>query len=109
MRLMTKVKNKKFFLFVIIFFHGQQILEQRYLIKPSQKSINTEERKKLGFARRCLHTHHIHIFFILLTHKGSSHREVYKEFQSSYDIFRRWCQVPCIPSLHYPIANSALT
>ena len=30
-------------------------------------------------------------FFILLTHKGS-HREVYKEFQPSYDIVLRWCQ-----------------
>ena len=27
-------------------------------------------------------------YFILLTHEGS-HREVYLEFQSSYDIFRR--------------------
>ena len=32
-----------------------------------------------------------HAFFILLTHEGS-HREVYQEFQPSYDIFRRWCQ-----------------
>ena len=51
-------------------------------------------------------------FFILLIHEGS-HREVYQEFQPSYDIFRRWCQgllrpqVPCTPSLHCPIANSA--
>ena len=49
--------------------------------------------------------------FILLTHEGSR-REVYQEFQPSYDIFRRWCQglfrsmVPCTPSLHCPIANS---
>ena len=52
--------------------------------------------------------------FILLTHKGS-HREVYWEFQPSYDIFRRWCQglfrpqIPCNPNLHCPIANSAST
>ena len=38
-----------------------------------------------------------------------SHREVYQEFQLSYDIFRRWCQelfrpqVPCTPSLHYQL------
>ena len=44
-----------------------------------------------------------------------SQREVYQEFQPSYDIFRRWCpglfrpQVPCTPSLHCPIANSAST
>ena len=40
--------------------------------------------------------------FILLTHKGS-HREVYQEFQSSYDIFRRWCQgmfKPQVPCTH---------
>ena len=42
-------------------------------------------------------------FFILLTHEGL-HREVYREFQPSYDIVRRWCQglfrpqVPCTPS-----------
>ena len=53
-------------------------------------------------------------FFILLTHEGS-HREVYQEFQPSYDIFPSWCQglfrpqVPCTPSLHCPIANSAST
>ena len=53
--------------------------------------------------------------FILLTHEGS-HREVYQEFQPSYDIFHRWCQgmfrpqVPCTPSPHcQPIANSAST
>ena len=52
--------------------------------------------------------------FLLLTHEGS-HREVYREFQPSYDIFRRWCQglirpqVPCTPSLHCPFANSAQT
>ena len=52
--------------------------------------------------------------FILLIHEGS-HREFNQEFQPSYDIFRRWCQglfrpqVPCIPSLHCPIANSAST
>ena len=56
----------------------------------------------------------IPIFSILLTHEGS-HREVYQEFQPSYDIFHRWCQglfrpqVPCTPSLHCPMANSALT
>ena len=44
-----------------------------------------------------------------------SHREVYKEFRPSYDIFRRWCQglirpqVPCTLSLHCPIANSSTT
>ena len=49
--------------------------------------------------------------FILLIHEGS-HREVYQEFQSSYDIFCRWRQglfrpqVPCTPSLHYPIAST---
>ena len=38
-----------------------------------------------------------------MTHEGS-HREVYREFQPSYDIFRRWCQrlfrpqVPCTPA-----------
>ena len=52
--------------------------------------------------------------FILLIHEGS-HREVYKEFQPSYDIFLWWCQglfrpqVPCSPSLNCPIANSAST
>ena len=52
--------------------------------------------------------------FLLLTHEGS-HREVYQEFQPSYDFFRRWCQglfrprVLCTPSLHCPIANSAST
>ena len=52
--------------------------------------------------------------FILLTHEGS-HREIYQEFQPSYDIFCRWChglsrpQVPCTPSLHFQIANSAST
>ena len=51
-------------------------------------------------------------YFILLIHEGS-HREVYQEFQPSYDIFHR-CrqglfrpQVPCTPCLHCPIANSA--
>ena len=51
--------------------------------------------------------------FILMIHEGS-HREVYQEFQPSYDIFR--CQglfrpqVPWTPNLvHYPIANSAST
>ena len=48
----------------------------------------------------------------------SSHREeVYQEFQPSYDIFPQvWCQglfraqqVPCNPSRHYLIANSAST
>ena len=45
-----------------------------------------------------------HLFsFILLIHEGS-HREVYEEFQPSYDIFCRWCQglfrpqVPCTPA-----------
>ena len=51
--------------------------------------------------------------FILLTHEGS-HREVYRDFQPSYDIFRRWCQGffrPQVPyaSLHCPIASSAST
>ena len=52
--------------------------------------------------------------FILLTHEGS-HREVYQEFQPSFDIFRWGCQrwfrpqVPCNPHLHCPIANSAST
>ena len=51
---------------------------------------------------------------ILLTHEGS-HREVYQDFQPSYDIFRRCCkglfrpQIPCTPNLHCPIANSAST
>ena len=60
--------------------------------------------------------HFLSLFFsfILLIHKGSR-REVYQEFKPSYDIFRRWCQglfrpqVPCTPSLHCPIANSAST
>ena len=53
-------------------------------------------------------------FFILLIHEGS-HREVYHEFQSSYDTFSRWCkglfrpQVPWTPILHCPIASSAST
>ena len=52
--------------------------------------------------------------FILLIHEGS-HREVYREFQPSYDIFCRWCQglfrpqVPCTPRLHCPNANSVST
>ena len=52
--------------------------------------------------------------FILLIHKRS-HREVYQEFQPSYEIFRRRCQglfrlqVQSTPSLHCPIANSAST
>ena len=52
--------------------------------------------------------------FILPIHEGS-HREVYQEFQPSYDIFHRWCQglfrpqVLCTLSLHCPIASSALT
>ena len=43
------------------------------------------------------------------------HWVVYQEFQPSYDIFRRWCQVlfrpqvPCTPSLNCLITNSALT
>ena len=47
--------------------------------------------------------------------RGITDREVYQEFQPSYDILRRWCQglfrsqVPCTPSLHCPIANSAST
>ena len=50
--------------------------------------------------------------FILLTHKGS-HREVYQEFQPSYDIIFRWCQglfrsqVPCTPSLHCPTSSAS--
>ena len=54
------------------------------------------------------------LFSILLTH-GGSHREVYRDFQPSLNIFRRWCQgwiipqVPCTPSLHCPITNSAST
>ena len=54
------------------------------------------------------------VCFILLTHEGS-HRKVYQEFQPCYDIFCRWCQglfrlqVPCIPSLNCPIANSGWT
>ena len=36
---------------------------------------------------------HFWDFFVsyLLTHERS-HKEVYQEFQPSYDIFRRWCQ-----------------
>ena len=43
--------------------------------------------------------------FILLTHEGP-YWKVYRKFQPSYDIFRRWCQglfrpqVPCTPSLY---------
>ena len=54
------------------------------------------------------------LFFLLLTHEGS-YRAVYKEFQPSHDIFRRWCQglfrpqALCTPSLHCPIASSAPT
>ena len=54
-------------------------------------------------------------FFFHPADPRGSHREVYQEFQPSYDIFRRWCQglfrpqVPCTPSLHCPIANSAST
>ena len=46
---------------------------------------------------------------------GITSREVYQEFQPSYDIVRSWCQglfrpqVPCTPSLHCPITNSAST
>ena len=42
------------------------------------------------------------VLFHTSTHEGS-HREVYQEFQPSYDIVRRWCQrlfrpqVPCTP------------
>ena len=51
-------------------------------------------------------------FLILLIYKGS-HREIYQEFQPSYDIIRRWCQglirpqVLCTPNLHCPIANTS--
>ena len=53
---------------------------------------------------------HTHTFFpILQTHEGS-HREIYQEFQPSYDIFRRsgakGCSnhrfLACTPSLHCP-------
>ena len=51
-------------------------------------------------------------FCIPLTHEGS-HREVYKEFQPSYDIFRRSGAKDCsdhrLHWLHCPIANSTLT
>ena len=52
-------------------------------------------------------------FSLLIFHPADPHREVYQEFHPSYDIFRRLCQglfrpqVPCIPSLYCPIANSA--
>ena len=68
--------------------------------------------QKVGIARVCWFC--CDIFSIPLTHK-ESHREVYQEFQLSYDIVRRWCQglfrtqVPCTPSLHCPIASSAST
>ena len=45
--------------------------------------------------------------FILLTHEGS-HRAVYQEFQPSYDIFHRGCQVlfkPQVPCT--TLANTA--
>ena len=80
---------------------------RNYLVNKIQKLCINHMPKQVGEAQ-------LIFCFILLTHEGSQ-REVYQEFQLSYDIFCRRCQglfrpqVPCTPSLHCPIANSAST
>ena len=47
----------------------------------------------------------MHVLFILLTHEGS-HREIYREFQASYDIFCRVVQTTGF--VHSPAYTSQL-
>ena len=87
--------------------------------KIMSRSFSVKRRLHIQYAQQQFdiywgQTESLFFSFILLIHEGS-HREVYQEFQPSYDIFCRWCQglfrpqVPCTPSLHCPIANSAST
>ena len=46
--------------------------------------------------------------FVLLIHE-ESHREVYQEFQPSYNIFRRWCQGLFRPQVPFCINTEPTT
>ena len=104
--------------------HGQQGDYARFkddpnpdldaLILAGKMRFRAQDCQDAPFESQTSHQDRISFSFILLIHEGS-HREVYQEFQPSYDIIRRWCQglfrpqVPCTASLHSPIASSAST
>ena len=97
-------------------YHQQHLQQQQHqrdrcvsggnlgLLAPPEKQCKIETNPSGTYSSTIL-------FLILLTHK-ESHREVFREFQPSYDIVHRWCQelfrpqVPCTPSLHCPITIS---
>ena len=66
----------------------------------------TQQNFMLSWVLKSVLCTYIFFSFILLIHEGS-HREVYREFQPSYDIFRRWCQGFFRPKFRAPPAYTA--